>query len=83
MALDEASHHFEYFRSPEIRDITFRTCPDVELGEECEDQCYLGQGSQKVGKWLSHSIIFPSLKFSSSALGIVKVMNAYQSAIDQ
>merc|ERR1719197_807440 len=39
MALDGVSHHFEYFRSPEIRDI--RTCPDVELGEECEDQCYL------------------------------------------
>ena len=53
MALDGTSHHFENFRSSEIRDISLRTCPDVELGEECEDQCYSGQGSQKVGKWLS------------------------------
>ena len=50
MALDGTSHHFENFRSSEIRDISIRTCPDVELGEECEDQCYLGQGSQKVAK---------------------------------
>ena len=46
MALDEASHHFLNFRSPEIRATGIRTCPDVELGEECEDQCYLGQGSK-------------------------------------
>jgi len=57
MALNEASHHFEYFRSPEIREISVRTCPDVELGEECEDQCYLGQGSQKVRKWLSSGLL--------------------------
>ena len=45
MALDRVSHHFRNFqRSSEIRDISIRTCPDVELGEECEDQCYLGQG---------------------------------------
>ena len=31
-----------HLRTSEINDI--RTCPDVELGEQCEDECYLGQG---------------------------------------
>ena len=30
-----------HLRTSEIGDI--RTCPDVELGEQCEDECYLGQ----------------------------------------
>ena len=48
MALGEASHHIQKFRSPEIHATGIRTCPDVELGEECEDQCYLGQGSNNL-----------------------------------
>ena len=32
-----------HLTTSEINDI--RTCPDVELGEECEDECYLGQGN--------------------------------------
>lgn len=41
MALNGVLHRFRIFRSSEIRDLSNRTCPDVELGEKCEDQCYL------------------------------------------
>ena len=59
MALDEASHPFQNLRSLEIQATGIRTCPDVELGEECEDQCYLGQGSKDKVKDVIYRVNFP------------------------
>ena len=48
MAFDGALSNVRELNFQPSENADIRTCPDVELGEQCEDQCYLGRGH---GDW--------------------------------